>query len=103
MTFAQILEEILNNSDSDIDDAQSTYSESESVKSDMTAAVETKVKMMLMMEEWTTTSGFLVMMVTIIERNYTLAMDLFYTKIHRNSLWGQSLSNFKCIKLTPDY
>ena len=36
----------------------------------MRAAVETKVK--LMMEEWTTTSGFLVTMVTVIERNYTL-------------------------------
>ena len=92
MTSAQILQEILNNSVSDIADAESTYSESESVKSDMRAEVETKVK--LMMEEWTTTSGFLVTMVTIIERNYytlRLAMDLFYTKIHRNSL-GQSFN-----------
>ena len=42
MTSAQILQEILNtcNSDSDIADAKSTYSESESVKSDMRAAVE---------------------------------------------------------------
>ena len=68
MIFAQILQEILNNSDSDIMHAESIYSESESVKSDMRAAVETKVK--LMMDEWTITSGFLVTMVTIIERNY---------------------------------
>ena len=40
MISAQILQEILNNSDSDIADAESTYSESESVKSDMRAAVE---------------------------------------------------------------
>jgi len=45
-------------------------SESESVKSDMRAAIETKVK--LMIEDWTTTSGFLVAMVTVIEGNYTL-------------------------------
>jgi len=69
MTSAQILQEILNNADSDIADAESTYSESESVKSDMRAAIETKVK--LMMEEWTT-SGFLVTMVTVSERIYTL-------------------------------
>ena len=66
MISAQILQEILN-TDSDIADAESTYSESESVKSDMRAEVETKVKLM---EEWTTTCGFLVTMVTIIERNY---------------------------------
>jgi len=70
MISAQILQEILNNSDSDIADAESTYSESESVKSDMRAEVETKVK--LMMEEWTTTSGFLVTMVTVIERKTKL-------------------------------
>ena len=60
-----------NTSDSDIADAESTYSESESVKlkSDMRAAVETKVK--LMMEEWTT-SDFLVTMVTVIERKTKL-------------------------------
>ena len=69
MISAQILQEILNNSNSDFADAESTYCESESVKSDKKAEVETKVK--LMMEEWTT-SGFLVTMVTIIERNYTL-------------------------------
>ena len=58
---------VLNNSDSDIADAESTYSESETVKSDMRAEVETKVK--LMMEEWTTTSGFLI---TVIERKTKL-------------------------------
>ena len=40
MIFAQILQEILNNSDSDIAHAESTYSESESVNSDMRAEVE---------------------------------------------------------------
>ena len=67
------------------------YSESESVKSDMRAAVETKVK--LMMEEWTTTSGFLVTMVTVIERKtklipYDLQWTYFtlkYIEIHFGS------------------
>ena len=52
MTSAQILQEIPNNSDSDISDAESTYSESESVKSDNGSSGEMKVK--LMMEELTT-------------------------------------------------